>query len=109
MRHELRDQLKSRAPELVDKVIEMALAGDTTALRICLERALPAYRPAAAPVTFDTTDESLTAQAQRILESVGQGTVTPDIGAQLIHSLAGLARMKEIDDLEKRIQALEQQ
>lgn len=43
-RTELRELLRPHAPVLVEKAVEMALDGDTTALKICLDRIIPAMR-----------------------------------------------------------------
>lgn len=41
---ELRELLEIHAPALVEKAAQMALAGDTTALKLCLDRIIPVVR-----------------------------------------------------------------
>lgn len=43
---ELRALLQPHAPELVQKCVALALAGDTTAMRICLDRLVPPMKEA---------------------------------------------------------------
>lgn len=43
-RTELRELLEPHAGALIKKAVEMALAGDTTAMKLCLERVLPAVK-----------------------------------------------------------------
>lgn len=43
-RRELRALLEPHAPALIEKAVQMALKGDTTALRLCLDRLLPPMR-----------------------------------------------------------------
>ena len=43
-RTELRELLQPHAPALIEKAVEMALEGDTTALKMCLDRIIPAMR-----------------------------------------------------------------
>ena len=40
-RTELRSLLEPHAKDLVEKVVELAKGGDTTAIRLCLERLIP--------------------------------------------------------------------
>lgn len=44
-RAELRGLLESHAEEIVEKLIENAKAGDSTALRLCVERLIPRVKP----------------------------------------------------------------
>lgn len=43
-RRELRALLEPHAPALIEKAVELALAGDITALRLCLDRIIPPMR-----------------------------------------------------------------
>ena len=43
-RTELRALLEPHAPALVEKAVQMALDGDTVALKLCLDRIIPAMR-----------------------------------------------------------------
>jgi hypothetical protein len=39
-----REVLSAKGPEIVDKVIEMALAGDRHCLKMCMDRIIPAHK-----------------------------------------------------------------
>lgn len=99
------------AEAIVRKLETAALAGDVQAARTLLERALPVYRAAAAPVRLPELAEtqSLTAKAGTILDCVARGKIPPDLGSQLIAALGNVARVAEIDELARRIEALEKQ
>lgn len=43
-RRELRALLEPHASALIEKAVQMALGGDTTALRLCLDRIIPPMR-----------------------------------------------------------------
>lgn len=67
--------LEGEAEALTRKAVETALAGDTAALRLCLERIAPPRRDA--PVQFDlprmeTARDAATA-AGAVLEAVAEG------------------------------------
>ena len=102
--------LKDDVPELIEKTKEKALEGDMTAMRLLLERALP-VRKAVAP-QFELPElgraKTLTEKAEAILLGVSNGLIPPDIASQLIASIGSVAKIIEIDELEKRIEALEQ-
>jgi Family of unknown function (DUF5681) len=64
----LRKLLEPHAEALVEKAVALALEGDTTALRLCLERLVPAYRAQEMPAD---EDESWTAKEAPLLDTKG--------------------------------------
>lgn len=94
---------------IVKKLETAALAGDVKAARTLLERALPVYRATAEPVQVAAIRgaETLTDKARAVLEAVADGSVPPDIGAQLVAAIGTVARVAEVDELLRRIEALE--
>jgi hypothetical protein len=88
----------------------MALAGDTTAMRLCLERIIPARRDR--PITFDlpelrTAGDAVKA-ASAILDAVSAGQVTPGEAAELGKLVEAFARTLEVAELEGRSTRLEE-
>jgi hypothetical protein len=106
-RHALKALLDPHADALVGKAVSLALEGDTAALRLCLERLMPPLRPKDEPVTLEQMDGTLAQQGQAILAAMGQGTLAPDQAARLLQALAAQARITEVDDLARRVAALE--
>jgi hypothetical protein len=101
--------LDGEADKLTRKAVELALDGDTTALRLCLERIVPAAksRPikiAVPPV--NTMADVLEAQAVAI-QAMADGEITPDEAATIAGVLEAKRRAIETVELEKRIAALE--
>jgi len=107
-RTELRELLKPRAPELLQVVLEQALAGDLTAARLILDRILPPVRATSEPVNLILPAGSLSDQAQSIMQAATDGRLTTDEAAGLMAVLQGQLRIKEQDELERRLTALEQ-
>jgi len=97
------------AEAIVKKLEAAALGGDVQAARTLLERALPVYRATAEPVQVDGIQgaDTLTDKARVVLEAVADGRVPPDIGAQLVTAIGTVARVAEVDELLRRIEALE--
>lgn len=107
---ELRSLLEGDAEEVARKVIAAAQGGDMNACKIVIERILPPIRPAHACVKFNfDPDAPLTDQARQILAAVAEGKLPPDQGRALMDGVAALSRVTEIDDLARRITAIEEQ
>lgn len=102
-----REALAEHGDELVQRAVELALAGDTQALRLCLERAIPAYRPAAEPVHFELDGDTLTEKAESVLAAIAAGDLDPQTGKALVDSIAGFAKLAEIDEIRERLDRLE--
>ncbi len=101
--------LAGDAEALTQTAIDKALEGDTTALRLCLERIAPVRKDS--PVSFDlppmkTARDAATA-AQAVLRAVSEGAVTPLEGASVMALVEGYRKTLETAELEERITALE--
>ena len=101
--------LEGQAAQITQKAIEMALAGDGTALRLCLERIAPPRRDA--PVTFDLPEMKAAGDAAKaaaaILKAVSVGETTPTEGAHVMALIETYRRTLETTELEQRIASLE--
>ena len=102
--------LDGEAEALTRIAIEKALAGDTTALRLCLERIAPPRKDA--PVSFllykmECADDAASA-AGSVISAVAGGDLTPMEGAQVMALIDSYRRTLEVTELEKRLSALEQ-
>jgi hypothetical protein len=100
--------LDGEAEGLTRKAVEMALAGDTTALKLCLERIAPAYKPSAKAVLLDMPrPNNLTDTARAFVTAAANGELPPDIAAQLVSAVASVARVEEMETLKLRLETLE--
>lgn len=104
----LRQDLLSAAPEAIDRVKALASEGDLTALKLVLDRTIAPLKPVAAAVHFDYDETApLADQCRQVMRAVSRGELGPDQGSTLISSIAALAKIVEIDELEARLSALE--
>jgi hypothetical protein len=103
----LRQAINDDMPDILEKLIELAKGGDVQAIKLVLERVCPALKPQAVPISLPFV-ESLAGQGNEIIRATMQGQIPPDIGSQLISALANQAKIIEVDELTKRIEALEQ-
>ncbi len=103
--------LEGDAQALTRKAIELALAGDTTALRLCLERIVPQRKSRSVAFDLPRIDrvEDLAGAIGAILHELAGGRLRLDEGASLVGMLESKRRAMETIDLEKRLRALEAQ
>lgn len=106
---EMRQRLVDASPEIIDQIIISAKGGDMAACRLVLERLAPVSKASAAPVHIDGLEasETLSEKASCILNSIARGECPADVGATLIQSIGAVAKIIEIDELDRRITALE--
>ena len=101
--------LEGEAEGLTRKAIDLALAGDGPALRLCLDRIAPPRKDG--PVSFPLPSISSAADAvtasTSLLQAVAAGDVTPDEAGRVMALLTAHKALVEAGDLEARITALE--
>ena len=101
--------LEDEAEGLTRKAIDLALKGDTTAMRLCLERIAPPRKDSA--VSFDlplmNSARHAVKSAQAVLRAVSRGDITPLEGAAVMNLVEGFRRVLELSEYEGRINALE--
>ena len=103
----LRAAIGEAVPEILAALIERAREGDVQAARLLLERALPAIKPVELPEAVALRGGTLTEQGQSVLRLLAAGELGPGQAAALLGAIGQLARVAEIDELARRIDALE--
>jgi hypothetical protein len=99
--------LEGEAEALTRRCIELALAGDTTALRLCLERLLPRGRAVRLQLPLRTLAD-LDAATETVSEAMAEGTIVLDEVATLTGLIEARRRLLETTELERRLAVLEQ-
>lgn len=101
--------MDGEAEALSRKAVELALAGDTVALRLCLERVAPPRKDT--PVRFAmpaiTCAKDAAAAAGAVLQAVSAGDLTPAEAAPVMALVDSYRRTLEVSELEARVAALE--
>lgn len=103
----IRAAIAANVPALIKKLTALAMAGDVGAARLLLERAVAPLRAAEQAQALNLPKGTLTEQAQAVLAEVAAGNLAPGQGAALLGGISTLARVTEIDELERRLSALE--
>lgn len=101
--------LNGEAQALTRKCIEMAKAGDTIALRLCLERIIPPRRDR--PLSFllpviTSADDAAKLMAS-ILSAVATGDVTPSEASDVARLVEAFTKVLETAEFERRLDVLE--
>jgi hypothetical protein len=101
--------LEGEAEALSRKAIQLALAGDVSTLRICLDRIVPARKDR--PVCFDLpklteVKEAVNASAANVA-AVASGDLTPAEAAELSKLVDGYARTLLTFEFEERLSKIE--
>jgi hypothetical protein len=102
----LRTTIEAKADDILQSVINAAILGDMAACKMLLDRITPTLKPQALPISL-VYQESLALQGNQIIKATMDGQIAPDIGSQLIAALSNQAKIVEVDDLLRRIEALE--
>jgi hypothetical protein len=101
--------LEGQHEALTAKAVEMALEGDTVALRLCLDRLAPPRKDAPISVALPavrTAGEAVEASAV-LLDAVSAGDITPDEAGRVMALLTAHKALIETCDLETRLADLE--
>jgi len=95
--------------KLTRKAIELALEGDMTALRLCLERILPPRKSRPVNITLPEvkTAEGVAEAQAAVVQAVADGELTPEEATALTGILEARRKTIETQDHESRISALE--
>ncbi len=105
---EIRKSILNHVPDIIARLVINAKCGDVMAAKLLLERVLPPVKSIEEPVAFNLTEQgNLTDQGNAILQAASEGELTPSQASSLLSGLGSLARVKELDELDKRITALE--
>jgi len=103
--------LDGEAEALARKAVELALGGDPTALRLCLDRIIAPRRERAVRIELPRLDSA--ADLARIMGAVtaaaAEGRLTPGEAFHLAQTVAAAMRAIEASELEERLKQVEDQ
>ncbi len=101
--------LDGEAEALTRKAVELALAGDPTAMRLCLERILPPCRERAVEFALPSIESAADiAPAMRaVTAALAEGVITPGEGEAVARIVDTFVRAIETSDFERRLKAIE--
>lgn len=105
----LRALIDPYAPELIQRAITAAKAGDMVAMRLLLERVCPPLKADSDPVQLDINLTGTPVdQSKEVLKAATEGRISIDDATQLLQGIAAQCRIQEITELEERLKRLEE-
>lgn len=101
--------LDGEAEALTRKCVELALDGDTTALKLAMDRLLPPRRTRTIELPLPALKSSadVSKALATTIGAVASGSITPDEASAIAGLLEAKRKVIETEDLEARIGALE--
>ena len=101
--------LAGEAKGLTRKVIELAYSGDSSALRLCMERIYPVRKGSLLNFALPRVDvaSDIVSALGVTVDAVFQGEITPDEASALAGLLETKRKAIETVEIERRIEALE--
>ncbi len=106
---QLRAAIEQDAPSIIKTMIEQAKAGDMQAAKALLDRVLPALKPESQAIHLPelVAADTMAEKARAAIDAAGAGAVSPSAASDLVSAIAGLAKIIETTELQKRLEALE--
>lgn len=93
-------------PGMVDSLVKAAQAGDMQAIKIVLDRTIPALKPTSDTLSMRAIG-TLEERGQAILNAMTTGRIGPDTAKTALDVLAAQAKLIEQGELVARIEQLE--
>lgn len=107
-RQAIQGLLMPDAPELVSKAVEKALEGDSMLLKACLDKLIPNCRQQTRVTVEGSGDESTPEKGRSVVRELCDGSLALEEGRLLMEVLTLQSRLEEQNELNRRIEALEQ-
>jgi hypothetical protein len=101
--------LDGQASAILQKAIELALKGDPTALRLCLERISPPRKERVIDLPLPQINKARDASVAltSILSGVAEGRITPGEAESLARTVHIHTQVMETEELARRVDELE--
>ena len=102
--------LDGEAERLSRRAVELALAGDVAALKLCLDKVAPPRRDRPIEITMERIETAADACSaiSDLIEAVAAGELAPSEADAVATLIEKRARLAELHELEARIRRLEE-
>ena len=101
--------LAGESEALTRRAVELALGGDPTAMRLCIERVLPACRERAVKFALPPIESAadIAAAMKAVTSALADGAITPGEAATIAAVVDTFVRAIETSDFDRRLQLME--
>jgi hypothetical protein len=104
---QLRASIEAKIPEILESLVKSAVDGNVGAARILLDRCIAPLKPTDIEITLPLANQTLTMQGTEILNYMSSGVISPSQGAVFLNAISAQTKITEVDELRRRIDALE--
>ncbi len=106
---QIRNAIEARSEDILKAVIDAAVGGDMAACKMLLDRITPSLKNVAPQINISVPKSGgLSEKAEAIISSAFTGSIPPDTASQLLAALSAQSKIIEVDELAKRVKALEE-
>ena len=107
-RGRFRQQVEGALPEVVANVLQQARDGDMQAVKLILDRCVPALKPTSDAVTLPLTgDSTLADRGMSVLGAATSGKLGPDDAQAVMSLLVSQAKLVEQSEVMARLEKIE--
>jgi len=108
MAAQIRATIQAALPSIIEKLIVLAEEGDTSAMKLLVDKGLPTPKPQVMSIYLPATG-SLASKGDRIIKAMMAGDLAPDVGSQLLSALHVQAGTIDMTDVAQRLERIEKQ
>lgn len=102
-----REAFGKRAEDIIKSIIDAAIAGEPSAMRICADRLCPPIKPKEDPIQLSRFGKTPVEQADRVLQEMAAGNITPGEAQRVMECIKGRVSVIEITELMDRMERIE--
>lgn len=107
-RQKVTQAMLNDAHEIASVVVAKAKEGDLQAANLVLARVMPTLAAQSERVQFDLDPTApLATQVEQVLAATAEGEISPDTAKSIIESIGALGAIRQMDEIESRLAALE--
>ena len=90
-------------------VVQQAKDGDMQAMQMVAKRLMPELKPESQAISLPelVAAPTLADKAKAAIDAAGAGDIAPSAASDMVSAIAGLAKIIETTELQKRLEALE--
>jgi len=105
-----RQLLDDYALHLVRKCVSLAMQGDRSAMRICMDRISAARQDACIRMILPpiATAQDVDKVGEKVTQAIARGKITPIEGGRMMNLIEGRSRIMERVQMESRLEKLEE-
>lgn len=109
-RTRLRQLLEPHAEELITILVNQAKKGDSTALKLCIDRLIPRAKNDTVDITFpkDLAGHSILQVSEQILRGLENRSITPDEAKTLFEVVKSYCSTTVVAEMNRRLDVLEE-